>query len=140
VSFAPGQPGEFADFPWLIAVALGLFFLAALANVITLALFEREIDTRESPNTVVLSLGTDRSEFLLYIVLILSVAGTAVSLATIKPNGFVAFALILLGATANVPLGVYRNRAIFGKREYYRSVCDGVFLLYALPALLALCY
>lgn len=131
----PGVPRGIG--PEALRSSLVLFFLSAFTNLVVFSLFERETDARESPNTIVAMLGVKKSEGLLYTGLIVSLA---ISGALLRRSGeSVSFWLVLLlFCVANVPLAVYATRGFFARDERYRAVCDGVFIAYALPALVAL--
>lgn len=132
--------------PWITAQAVTpegmqlsamLFFLSAFANLLVFSLFEREIDARESPNTIVMLFGVRNSEHLLYGTFFFSLLLVGF---LIRQSGqsLSVWIVLLLFCAVNLPLAVYQMRGYFGRQERYRAVCDGVFIFYALPALFVL--
>lgn len=115
------------------ALILG-FFLAAFGNLLAFSLFERDIDAREAPNTIVIEYGRRFAEVLVCLTAVAAALSFAAAFAISEGDGERTAALIV-AFTAVVPAAVYSGRAFFGRHERYRIVCDGVFLLYAAPFL-----
>ncbi len=113
------------------AILLG-FFLAAFGNLLVFSLFERHIDAREAPNTIVLAGGPVFAERLVRFCAFGAVLGY-VAIGLSQNDDLARAAALIVAMTAMIPAVVYAGRSFFGEHERYRIVCDGVFLLYALP-------
>ncbi len=119
--------------PAILAASLHAF--AAVLNLVMLGCFEAEVDRLEGSRSLGLSLGPDRVR---QWTLVGSVAGfvSAVVLAALAPaeDGIVFF---VLAAQVGTPAAMLLGAHWFRRRERYRLLGDSVFLLGALPRLLA---
>lgn len=131
VWFGPWLTGGASTAPELLLAAT-FYFCSALSNLFVFSLFEREIDARESPNTLVLALGVRASEVVLATICV----GSVVFAIFLIRSGMHAGIVALLFAATNLPIVIYALRRRFARDELYRLICDGALILYAAPALL----
>lgn len=123
-----------------IQACIALFALSAFTNLLVFSLFERETDAHETPNRMVVLLGLNASRALLYGCGLLAAIPAGYLLwnsmyAAGNSSAVLPGIALLMFAAVLIPQFVYGLRNHFARDERYRAVCDGVFLLYALPAL-----
>lgn len=120
-------------------ICAALFLLAALSNLLCLSLYDFKRDEHATPNSLVIRAGRRRSGAALTA---LAFAGGALAgiwiiaaLTGALPAHLPIWTPALLALLIATPAFVWKHPAWFRRRDLYRSVCDGVLILFALPAL-----
>jgi 4-hydroxybenzoate polyprenyltransferase len=118
----------------MLVVAALLQALAAMLNLVMLGVFESDVDAREGHRSLALRFGRERARLWAGVT---GVMGTAISgiMAWLEPPSRDVFVILAVQIVAPALL-LSRDRW-FGVRERYRLWGDSVFLLGAIPRILA---